>query len=230
MEPHFLIVETSCRVAKLALSEGDHVLVERQLEETRRHARDLAPTVGELLGSLRWKPKDVTAVVVSIGPGSYTGLRVGIMSAKAFAYATRVPLVAIPTFEAIARQVADGARELVVIADAQQGRVYAQEWACHEVDEGFRPRSELQIVAFSELLAGLDRSTWLSGPAIGLFESQLRGFHVVDDKNRLPSCRSLAEIAVNQYDMAPSDALWTVEPIYLRPSAAEEQWDKKQHG
>src|SRR6516225_1540671 len=103
-DPRLLIVETSGRVGQVALALGDRLLRERRLDETRRHARDLAPAVAELLNAESWTPRDVHGVVVGHGPGSYTGLRVGIMAAKVFAYATGAALIAVDTFAAIALQ------------------------------------------------------------------------------------------------------------------------------
>src|SRR5581483_928797 len=104
MEPRVLILETSGRAGWVAVAAGDSLLRSRQLDEARRHARDLAPAVCELLDAAGWKPRDVHALFVSRGPGSYTGLRVGIASAKVFAYATGCALIAVDTFSAIASQ------------------------------------------------------------------------------------------------------------------------------
>ena len=68
------------------------------------HARDLAPVTANLLAERGWSPRDLAGVVVGLGPGSYTGLRVGIMSARVFAYATGCALIGIGTFSAIASQ------------------------------------------------------------------------------------------------------------------------------
>src|SRR3974390_1867523 len=80
--PRILLIETSGRAGSVALAEGAELLRLRQLDEGRRHARDLAPGVAGLLAEQGWTPDRLSAVVVSLGPGSYTGLRVGIMSAK----------------------------------------------------------------------------------------------------------------------------------------------------
>ena len=119
-----LLIETSGRGGRVGLAVGD-TLCERALDPARRHARDLAPAVAELLAEAGLKPADVRRVGVSVGPGSFTGLRVGIMSAKAFAYATGCELVAVPTFAAIAEDwVNPTTTHLHVIADGLQGMIY----------------------------------------------------------------------------------------------------------
>src|SRR5438132_10647915 len=103
-DPNLLILETSGRVGQVALARGPRLLELRRLDETRRHARDLAPAVADLLDKQHWTPRAIQAVLVDRGPGSYTGLRVGIISAKTFAYATGCALLAVDAFAAIALQ------------------------------------------------------------------------------------------------------------------------------
>src|ERR1041385_8383863 len=122
MEPHLLVIETSGRAGTVGVAVGHDLRRVRRLDEARRHARDLAPAVAELLKAEGWKARDLQAVTVSRGPGSYTGLRVGIMSAKTLAYATGCVLLAVDTFAAIAHQAPAEALCLDVIADAQQDR------------------------------------------------------------------------------------------------------------
>src|SRR5216684_2191388 len=114
-EAMLLILETSGRVGQVALAQGSRLCGMRRLDEARRHARDLAPAVANLLAEQGSSPRDVQGVIVSRGPGSYTGLRVGIMSAKTFAYATGCALIAVETFAAIAQQAPDNVSVLDVL-------------------------------------------------------------------------------------------------------------------
>src|SRR5829696_4340229 len=119
-----LLLETSSRGPLAALAEGERVVASRRLDETRRNARDLAPAVAELLAGRGLKARDLGGVIVGLGPGSYTGLRVGVMTAKTLAYAVGCPLVGVPTFHVLARQAGGGLVE--VIADAQKDAIYHQ--------------------------------------------------------------------------------------------------------
>src|SRR5262245_52282348 len=93
--PRLLILETSGRLGQVAVAGGSALRERRRLDEARRHARDLAPAVADLLATQGWKARDLHAVIVSLGPGSYTGLRVGLMSAKTLAYATGCTLIGV---------------------------------------------------------------------------------------------------------------------------------------
>jgi tRNA threonylcarbamoyladenosine biosynthesis protein TsaB len=225
--PRLLILETSGRAGLVALAEGPQLAGVRRLEASRRQARDLAPAVADLLGQRGWTPRDLSAVVVSRGPGSYTGLRVGIMSAKALAYATGCALLALDTFAAIAEQAPDPIERLAVLADAQQGRVYVQPFA--RTPQGWRPTAALAIRPFEHWLAHeYQAGAWLSGPGLERWEAKLpAGLPVVGRERREPGPEALLRLGLARFEAGERDDLWTVEPLYLRPSSAEEQWQAR---
>src|SRR5258708_28493242 len=161
--PKFPILETSGRVGRVAVAHGAQLGDVRTLDETRRHARDLAPAVAELCAARGWAVRDLDGVIVSVGPGSYTGLRVGLMSAKTLAYATGCRVLGIETFAAIARQTPAVADRVAVIADAQQQNVYAQIWR-RDVDGG-QAVAPLAIRPLAEWVAEFEEGTWVSGAA-----------------------------------------------------------------
>jgi tRNA threonylcarbamoyladenosine biosynthesis protein TsaB len=225
LESRLLILETSGRVGQVALAEGPRLLGIRRLEEARRHARDLAPAVADLVTGQGWKPRDLHGVVVSRGPGSYTGLRVGIMSAKTLAYATGCALLAIDTFAAIALQAPEEARCLDVVADAQKDRLYVQRFERHTVEEAWVACAPLAIHTFAEWLAALPSGGWVSGPGLQGQERRLTpAVRVVDAAHWDPQPGALLQLGLARFGRAEQDDLWTLEPLYLRPSAAEEQW------
>ena len=217
MNETWLVIETSGRTGKLALARGNAIVRSRALEETRRLARDLAPAVGEMLEAERLRPKDVAGVIVSIGPGSYTGLRVGIMSAKSFAFATGCSLVAVPTFSAIALQAPPDAREVWVLADALQGMVYVQRFA-----QG-QPLDELRIMRADEVLPQAQGDAWFTGPGVSVHAGHLPATApLVPEADREPTIESLFH-AGRGIAPLPRDGLFALEPLYLRGSSAEEK-------
>src|SRR5271166_2067938 len=121
-----LILETSGKDGQVGLARDGQLVGVRVLAEARRQARDLTAKTVELLEEQGWRARDLTAIVVAIGPGSYTGLRVGVASAKALAYAISASVFGVLTFDAIAVNIRKQAPALDVIADAQQGQLYCQ--------------------------------------------------------------------------------------------------------
>jgi tRNA threonylcarbamoyladenosine biosynthesis protein TsaB len=227
-QPPLLILETSGRVGQVAVAEGDALRAARRLDEARRHARDLAPAVRDLLAGQGWRPRDVDAVIVSRGPGSYTGLRVGIMSAKAFAYATGCALVAVETFAAVAAQASPEAERLDVLADAQQGKVYVQGFARPAPGELPLPATPLRIEPFADWLARREPSAWAIGPGLRGHEQGLPAdLRVVDRQLWDPQAESLLHLGLARYRAGARDDVWSLEPLYLRPSSAEENWRGK---
>lgn len=223
-EPRSLILETSGRIAQVALAQGEVILGSRRLEEARRHARDLVPAVGDLLTAEHWQPRDVQAVIVSRGPGSYTGLRVGIMSAKTFAYATSCTLLAVDTFAAIALQAPLDATHIDVIADAQQEKVYLQSFA-RSATGAWAPASPLRIQSVADWPAQRDSSVWVTGPGLYAYRPRLPGgTPVVDATAWDPRPESVLRLGLARYRSGERDDFWTLEPLYLRPSSAEEKW------
>jgi tRNA threonylcarbamoyladenosine biosynthesis protein TsaB len=222
--PRLLILETSGRVGQVALAEGGALRGLRRLDEARRHARDLAPAVKELLAACGWRPRDVQGVIVGRGPGSYTGLRVGIMSAKTFAYATGCTLLAVDTFAAIAGQAPAEALRLDVLADAQQDRVYVQPYSRFAPGSAPLPAGPLAIRPFADWLAHRQPDARATGPGLRGKEDRLAAaIPAVEAARWDPTAGALLEIGLERFRRGERDDFWAVEPLYLRPSAAEEQ-------
>jgi tRNA threonylcarbamoyladenosine biosynthesis protein TsaB len=227
VQPRLLILETSCFVGQVALAQGEHVLGRRPLDEARRHARDLIPALRELLDKEGWKARDLDAVIVSRGPGSYTGLRVGLMTAKTLAFAIGCGVLAIETFAAVAVQAPEEALRLEVLADAQQDRIYVQGFVRAEAGQAWEVHSELAIRPFADWLGNVPAEVWISGPGVSGKESRLTGRRLVDASRREPLPESLLRLGLERHRAGQSDDLWNLEPLYLRPSAAEEKWSQK---
>lgn len=202
MIENWLVVETSGKVGRVGLARGAAVVRAVALDETRRHARDLAAVVCEILSAEALRPANLTGIMVSVGPGSYTGLRVGLATAKTFAYATGCKLIAVPTFAAIALHSSE--RDVLVVSDALQGRIYRQRYS------GGRAADDLRIEPATEMDA--------TGAAIvGPWVKPGEPGHVPE-----PALVNLLQAGLA---LPPLDrvAMFALEPLYLRGSSAEEK-------
>jgi tRNA threonylcarbamoyladenosine biosynthesis protein TsaB len=223
-----LILETSGRIGQVAVAQGPNLRGQRRLDETRRHARDLAPAVKELLTEPGWRPTELDAVIVGRGPGSYTGLRVGIASAQALAYATGCAVVAVDTFLAIAQQAPAGAVRLAVLADAQQDKAYVQEFSQRGDSAGWQPATDLGVLPFADFLGSRDPRTWLTGPGLHRWLERLpKAALVVEQACWEPRIESLLAIGLARLQNGERDDFWRLEPLYARPSAAEQKWAQR---
>jgi tRNA threonylcarbamoyladenosine biosynthesis protein TsaB len=217
MAPRVLILETSHQPGLVALADGERVLGVHRLDEARRHARDLVPATAALLAQQGWKARDLSAVIVSQGPGSYTGLRVGLMAAKTLTYATGATLLGLPTFAAIARQAPAEAPEVAVLADAQQGKAYLQQFGTAV--------GALTIVDFDDWLRTCPADAWLTGPGLEIFAPRLPPLrHLVPREQWTPSAESLLALGLARLAAGERDDPFALEPLYLRRSSAEEKW------
>jgi tRNA threonylcarbamoyladenosine biosynthesis protein TsaB len=222
-EPKLLIIETSGKTGEVGIGLGDRLIDYRRLDQARRHARDLAPAVRDMLDKSHWNAQEIDGVIVSHGPGSYTGLRVGIMSAKTLAYASGCRLLAVKTFEAIAAQAPAGLMRLDVIADAQQNKIYWQRFQ-RGVDQKWETIQALSIVPLEQWLAAAEPSWTVTGPGLHLHLAQVSAcFPVLEETSWDPRAESLLKAGLARYLAGERDEIWNLEPLYLRPSSAEEK-------
>jgi tRNA threonylcarbamoyladenosine biosynthesis protein TsaB len=225
--PRLLILETSGRAGQVALAQANTLVAVRHLDQARRHARDLTPTVADLLREQGWRPRDLEGVIVSRGPGSYTGLRVGIISAKTLAFATGCVLLGIDTFHAIALQAPAEVLRLAVLADAQQDKIYVQTF--RRTENGFTPSDPLRVRPFAEWLADREPDSWVTGPGLHKWEKDIpAGIRVIETKFREPQPEALLRLGLARYQAEEQDDPSTLEPLYLRPSSAEQQWRQRE--
>jgi tRNA threonylcarbamoyladenosine biosynthesis protein TsaB len=225
----WLVIETSGRSGQVGLAYGASVCAIRTLDAARRHARDLAPAVGELLAGQGWKPRDLAGVIVNRGPGSYTGLRVGIMSAKAFAYATGCALITVDSLAAVAAQAPPDALNLDVIGDAQQDNIYLQSFRRQPRELMLQAVAPLTVVGISHWLEARDPGACVTGPGLHRYRDRIpRECRVVDARHWDPMVDSLLRLGLERFVRGERDDPAALGPLYLRPSSAEEQWARRQ--
>lgn len=126
-------IDTATAIGSIGLVEDGRVIAERSWEAPSGHARTLAPIVRGVCAAAQWPPTSADAVAISIGPGSFTGLRIGLGFAKGLAYAGKMAMVPVPTLDALAVVADADPGELVCpILDARKGELYAALYAVPE--------------------------------------------------------------------------------------------------
>lgn len=215
-----LAVETSGYTGSLALSAGGRLLAERVLEsEGRRHAQTLVSEAGQLLSSQGLRVSDLSAVAVSVGPGSFTGLRVGLVFAKTLAWLRGIPLLSVNTLQAIAQQCAGEYGEVLGISDAQRGEVFAV--LCRRDAAGLmRMVDEVRVLS----PGSLPLAEVVAGPVVEqhrvILEGQFEGRAV---SSVYPRAAAVAVLGADQLLRGEVASVEQLEPLYVRPSYAEEK-------
>ena len=216
-------IDTATRTASVGIVEGEELLAERCQAASLRHGLSLLALVEEVLNTAGMAWGDLEGIAVSIGPGSFTGLRVGLSTAKGIAFAQGLPLVGIPTLRALA--LAADVREGIVspILDARKGEVYA---ALFRVEEG-------QVDYLVEECA-MALEAWLSrlpGPCtfIGDAVAMLNGNgdrlgRILPFERFFPRGSIVASLGAGALAEGRAANVATLEPLYVRPSEAEKRF------
>ncbi|MCA9080806.1 MAG: tRNA (adenosine(37)-N6)-threonylcarbamoyltransferase complex dimerization subunit type 1 TsaB [Planctomycetaceae bacterium] len=216
-------IETSGRGGSIAVVSDGAVIAERQLPTTgRRHARLLVPELRDLLRGANLTATQLKTVAVSIGPGSFTGLRVGVVCAKTLAYALQIPVVAVDTFLAIAEELPAEVREVAILDDALRGELFVGHY--RRRDDGWEiERTPALISAELWLAEQQARPLSTTGPGLTKWAETLRP-HVplLDTRSWEAQARAIARLGEQQHHAGEHASLVELEPFYIRRSYAEE--------
>ena len=229
---NILALDTSTLRAAVALETADGAIHVARPDPRARHGRQLVPSLRALLDEAALAPGAIDVIAVGLGPGSYTGLRVGLTAAKVLAYAAGRPLVGFDSLEAIARNAPDDATSVAVVADAQRGDLYAAAFGRDVPGGPLVRRGPTRIESLAGWAARLDPETLVLGPGLELasLRNILEG-HALrmpdGDEAHWPDGRRLPSLARDLWQQGRRDDPWFLEPSYLRRSAAEDQWDRK---
>jgi tRNA threonylcarbamoyladenosine biosynthesis protein TsaB len=205
--------ESSTRSPSVAaLVNGE--LLERDLDGKRAHASDLLPCLSLLLGSRDRSPKDITGVTVGIGPGSYTGLRVGIATAQGIARAAGAKLIGIPSGEALAHAELSPGEQGDLLIDARGGALYHARF--ERTEDGVETLIAPRAVPAESLVELLDECS------IIFLDDALEGAVTSREGQRVilgsaPRARSLLKLASRRLEGGDHNDPSSVLPLYLRP-------------
>lgn len=197
------------------------ILAEGVQRETRSHTASLPMLVERVLAEAGLALEEVEGVAVSIGPGSFTGLRVGLALAKGIAFAGGLPLVGVPTLEALAWGVeAEPGMTICAALDARKREVYAALFAA----EAAGPRRLTPDLALAPevLAARLPRPCTLVGDAGEVYGGQLGAHaHLLPFATHHPRGGMIARLGGRRFAAGEADNLGTLEPVYVRVPDAE---------
>lgn len=240
-----LAIETTGLAGSVAGLAGDRVLAARDLAAGRRSAQSLAPTIAQLWREVGWRAADVQLVAVTVGPGSFTGLRVGVTTAKTLAYATGAAVLGIDTLEAIAAQTPPPFDDVWSTFDAQRGEFFVARYRrTNPSDPLTWRRADLKPTlptAGATVLGGasvdasmiVDGVSWtatlpsgsvVTGPPLARWRDRLPpGVIAVAATCWRPQAATVGRLAWRKHLLGERHDFWSLVPNYVRASAAEEK-------
>ncbi len=222
-----LAIETTDQTGSVALIDDQRTVAATRLRADQRSAQSLAPAMQALLAQAAWKPAEIELVGVAIGPGSFTGLRVGVTTAKTFAHAVGAKIVGLNTLEIIAAQAPVGIEQVAAVVNAQRGQLFAGKLECAPSGQ-WRWLMPTAIVDATAWLTSLEAGLAVSGPGLKTLPQPLpAGLRVLPEDLWAPQAETVGRLARLRSQAGLFDNVTQLVPLYFRRSAAEEQWERR---
>ena len=215
--PVSIAIETSCRAGGVALGRGDELLGAIDFDASSRHAVQLVPRLADLLDSASLRPADVDELYVSAGPGSFTGLRVGLTVARTMGQMlSSLRCLAVPTPRAVALRSADLPWDrLAVVLDARDARVYVSTFARREGQ--IVPQGRPGLVGVAEFLADVQRPVTLTGEGLAYHDLAGEEISIAPSGLHFPTAGAVWRMGRQMARDGQYTDYSRLTPIYARP-------------
>lgn len=210
-----LNIETTTTNCSVSLSKEGETLVLREDNNTKfSHAESLHVFIDEVVKSAKIKLTDIDAIAVSKGPGSYTGLRIGVSAAKGLCFSLDRPLISVSTLEALSRQVIKATGYIVPMLDARRMEVYV---AVFDANHHQIRAIQAQILDENSFLDYLNKDeVYFIGNGVDKTKRIIHHKNAVFVENKLPSAKEMGKLAFEKYKNQDFEDVAYFEPFYLK--------------
>lgn len=214
-----LNIETATTNCSVSLSkDGETLLLKEDNTPGFSHAEKLHLFIDEIISNSEYKTSDIDAIAVSKGPGSYTGLRIGVSSAKGLCYALNKPLIAIDTLESLAHQVSTNEGLIIPMLDARRMEVYAAIYNYNYESQREIKAEILTEDSYSELLE--TNKVYFVGSGVEKTKALINHPNAVFIEDKLPSANEMALLAEIKHKKSDTEDVAYFEPYYLKDFVA----------
>ena len=213
-----LCIETSGKNCSVALFEGLQLVSIREVHtEQFSHSENLHVFIEQVLKESKLQPKAIKAIAISAGPGSYTGLRIGVATAKGLCYGWNIPLIALPTLRILAERVADSLTDIqyiIPMIDARRMEVFT---AIYRQDFTTEVAAHAEILTEASFATYLDQGkTLFLGDGAGKFAPICSHPNAVFVTDQYPSAQQMGRLALEKYQAQAFEDIAYFEPFYLK--------------
>lgn len=219
MSTLILSIETATTNCSVSLSKnGKTIVLKEDYDKGYSHAERLHVYIDDILKEAKVEAKDLDAISISKGPGSYTGLRIGVSSAKGLCYALDKPLISIYTLEALAHQVKCSDGVIVSMLDARRMEVYS---AIFDSSYNQIRDTEAQILDETSFADYLEKgNVYFIGNGVEKTKDLLNHPNAIFIEDKLPSANEMSLLAYNKYKISDTEDVAYFEPYYLKDFVA----------
>jgi len=215
-------IETSGFIGNIAVCDGNTVVGKKMYGKNLSHDKEIVSSLESIFNEIKWDPNDIDLIAVSIGPGSYTGLRIGVTCAKTLAYGLGKPVIGIPTLDVLAENVKDhNAKTICPVIDAKRKSVYACIY-----DRNNKRITDFLIISPDSLIDILPDSALIFGDGIAPYKqifAQKEFIILSDEKPGIADAANVARLGLERYERGMRCEINSLVPLYLRKSEAEER-------
>jgi len=223
-----LALESATAGSSVALAAGRRVVAHASRVDRTGHAEFLVPAIDFCFDQAGWSPQELEGIAVDVGPGLYTGIRVGLATAQGLGATLGVPVVPVSGLDALALDAATGRRHIWAVIDIRRRELAVASY--RPVPGGVVKDGVTEIVDANGLRARLESDpsdTLLVGDTDAVGEVTLRGLHrVKQGRHSYPSARAVAEIGAGRIERGETPHPDEIRPLYLRDPDVSINWDK----
>ena len=212
-----LAFDTSSKALPLAILEDKQVLAETMINIKKNHSITLMPAIDFLMASLDWTPKDLDRIVVAEGPGSYTGLRIAVATAKTLAHTLKIELVGVSSLLALVPEQAEGL--VIPIMDARRNNVYA---GFYQSGQPVQPEAHLPLAEVLEMAGAANQPVTFVGETAAFAEQIKAALPQATIQPTLPDATAIGRLGLD----LPAQSIHDFVPNYLKRVEAEKNWLK----
>ena len=210
-------IDTSSKALTLAILEDETLLAQMTLNIKKNHSITLMPAIDFLMNSLDMKPTDLDRIVVAQGPGSYTGLRMAVATAKTLAHTLKIELVGVSSLLALVPEQVEGL--VIPVMDARRNNVYA---GFYQSGQSVRPEAHLPLAEVLEIAGVADQPVTFVGETAVFAEQIEAALPGVSVQPTLPDAAVIGRLGLD----LPAQSIHDFVPNYLKRVEAEENWLK----
>lgn len=229
-----IAIDSSGLVATIAIIEEDNLLAEYTVNYKRTHSQTLMPMLDELVKRIELDLSDVDAIVISEGPGSFTGLRIGSATAKGLGQALEIPIISVPTLDALAYNFYGSDKVICPMMDARRNQVYTGIYEFEDERlELIIGNKAIDIMEIISEINGISREVIFLGDGVPVYKEIIKEnirvkYSFAPPHRSRQSAASLGTLGLEYYKMGKTQEPKEHKPVYLRISQAERELAEKE--